>query len=207
MPPKPETQPEEKKVAAASSRRYSSGALPLLLVAAALVCAGAGASWYERSIENRARELAEEIAGSVVPDEALVPSAVKGARQQNADLAAALDVRFAPRAEPVAALRAIEAEARAAGVISTFSKVEVTGWDGNPARFGDPGTAAAAAPYVGIVAAVDAAGSWPKVLSFAAALERLPLASRVDVLRLSSSLGEKGVTVWTLAAEVTVAGK
>ncbi len=198
--------PSAKKLPAPS--RHSSGSLPALLLAALLCGLGGWVSWYERGVEAEARVLADEIAASVVPDEALVPSAVKGARAENAALAAAIAPRFVPRDEPVAALRLIESAARAAGVTSSFSRVEVAGWDGNPNRFGDFDAAAAtSSPYAAVVATVEATGTWPKVLAFAAALDSLPVASRVDALRLAAAVDAKGAGVWALSAEISVAAK
>lgn len=187
--------------------RFSSGALPLLLLAAGLVGLGAAAAWYENSLEVTAKALAEEIAASVVPDEALVPSTVKTARAENAALAAALAPRFTPRAEPVTALRVIEAAGKANGVASSFQSVEVLGWDGSPARFGgfDAATATSA-PYAAVAVSVEAHGSWAEALTLAADIETLPLASRVDSLRLSSAAGDpRGA--WVLTAALAVAAK
>ncbi len=198
--------PSDKKLPVPS--RHSSGALLALLFAALLCGLGGAVSWYERGVEAEARVLADEIAVSVVPDEALVPSAVKGARVDNAALAAALAPRFVPRDEPVVALRLVEDAARAAGVTSSFSRVEVTGWDGDPERFGDSGGAAAtSSPYAAVVATVEATGAWPKVLAFAAALDALPVASRVDAVRLAAAVDAKGAGVWALSAEISVAAK
>lgn len=193
---------------AAPKRRFSSGALPLLLLAAFLAASGAAAIWYERGIEEEARVLAEEIASSVVPDEALVASKVKGARAANEILAAGLSSRFAPRAEPVAALRVIEAAAKKTGVTSSFTRVEVLGWSGQVADFGDFGTeAATSTPYAAIVTSIEATGSWAQALAFAAELERLPLVSRVDALRLSAAVSEEGAALWAVSAELAVAAK
>jgi hypothetical protein len=187
--------------------RVSSGALPALAAAALLILAGAGASWYERGIEARALQLADEIAVSVVPDEALVPSAVKGARAENAALSAALAARFAPRAEPVVALRMIESAADAAGLDSNFSRVEVDGWSGHAETFDALEPTASGTPYAAVVADVQASGTWAKALSLAGALDALPLASRVDSLRLASGIDKLGKPAWALTAQVSVAAK
>lgn len=199
--------PAERAVARpkAVARGHSSGALPGLLAATALVAIGAAASWYGRGIESEVSVLAEEIAASVVPDEALVPSAVKGARAENERLAALLAARFAPRGEPVVALRTIEAAARASGVSSSFSRVEVVGWSGLPEDlrgFETVGPKDKEPQYAAVVATVEASGTWASALSFAAALERLPLISRVDAVRLSSAEG-----AWSVTAEVSVAAR
>lgn len=187
--------------------RFSSGALPLLLLAALFVAIGSGASWYESQLETEARILAEEIGASVVPDEALVPSAVKGARAANAELAAALAPRFAPRAEPVAALRSVEAAAKDGGIASSFLSVEVLGWDGNPNHFGDFDLeTATSAPYAAVSVTVEARGSWVETLTLASNLERIPLVSRVDSLRLSAAADE-GNGSWVLTAGLAVAAK
>ena len=188
--------------------RLSSGALPVLCLAALLLALGAGASVYQRSLEAEARDLAAEISSSVVPDEALVPSAVKGARAENAALGQAVGARFAPRAEPVVALRAIEAAADAIGVDSAFTRVEVGGWDGDPEHLDQLAyNAATSSPYAAVVASVQASGPWAQALSLAASLDELPLASRVDALRLAAGLDERGRPIWTVAAEVSVIAK
>jgi hypothetical protein len=187
--------------------RFSSGALPLLLLAALFVAIGSVASWYESQLETEAKVLAEEIGASIVPDEALVPSAVKGARAANADLAAALAPRFAPRAEPVAALRSIEAAAKDGGITSSFLSVEVLGWDGNPNHFGDFDLdTATSAPYAAVSVTVEARGSWVETLTLASNLEKIPLVSRVDSLRLSAAADE-GDGSWVLTTGLAVAAK
>jgi hypothetical protein len=203
-PPVPPAKPAAVRPKAAA-RGHSSGALPGLLAATALVAIGAAASWYERGIESEVSALAEEVAASVVPDEALVPSAVKGARAENERLAAALSPRFVPRDEPVVALRTIEGAARASGVSSSFSRVEVVGWSGLPEDlrgFETAGPKDKEPQYAAVVATVEASGTWASALAFAAALEQLPLVSRVDAVRLSSADG-----AWSVTAEVSVAAR
>lgn len=178
------------------------------MLAAFLTAAGAAAIWYERGIEAEAQVLAEEIAASVVPDEALVASKVKGARAANEALAAALDARFAPRAEPVAALRTIEAAAKKTGVTSSFTRVEVLGWSGQVADFGDFGTEpATSTPYAAVVTSIEATGSWAQALAFASEIENLPLVSRLDALRLSAAVSEEGTPLWAVSAELMVAAR
>jgi hypothetical protein len=188
-------------------RPVSSGALPALIVGVVLIAGGAATVWYERGIEARALSLAGEIGASVVPEEALVPSAVKTARLENVALAASITSRFAPRTEPVVALRTIELAADRAGIDSSFARVEVGGWDGAPENFGALNPNDTAAPYAGVVAGVQAQGAWAQALSLAAALDTLPLASRVDSLRLASGLDATGRPVWVVSAQVSVAAK
>jgi hypothetical protein len=198
-----------KPVAAARPRGASSGALAPLLLAALLVALGAAAAWYERQLEAQAVALADEIALSVVPDAALVPSNVKGARTANAVLAASLGGRFASRAEPVSALRVIEAAAKVSGAPSSFSRVEVLGWSGEAADFGD-GFArdlADESPYGAVAVSLEAAGTWAETLSLAADLEALPLVARVDALRLAAATDESGAAAWSLSAQMAVAAK
>jgi hypothetical protein len=187
---------------------FLTGALPMLLVAALLIAAAALTSWYERSIELEARVLADEIAASVVPDEALVPSAVKGARAENAALAASIAGRLAPRQDPVVALRVIEAAAKAAGVKTNFTHVDVAGWDGDADTLATPDfTENSKTPYAAVVATLEGTGTWAQVLTLAASLESLPLAARVDAVRLGSSLDAAGRAAWSLTAQVSVIAK